>query len=775
LSALDTLLQRVRENPWLLDLIEKEATDPDPTTRRILPPPPTMPQDATRVAPRPSPQQPQRPQLPQASIGPAPESLLDKVFPAAGNALRRAQRAVRVPEAQPNPFAALGAITGVSEALRTGNPMEIVEGPSAAAINGIGRIGRNAAEVGFKASKASGGLLRQGAQELERVAELPIPHAAARTNAQRTPQVNFRQVTPEEFLPAIQSASQAQKGGKSAGSMLSVYSPEEYAGMRTFLSDDGLTGFAIKKDGDLVSVFNQGTPGAGASAVIAGVEQGAKKLDAFEPYLPAFYRQLGFEPTGTFPNWDLGEDPVTFMRYRGGDPADLRSRVGTFPDLKRPTPRFDEYRPDGLAGLSAGDVRQGIDVAAARAIRRAPVEPATMAQIEAPIPASGVFQKPKRIEVLDASGSPVLDADGNPKTRGMGKNHPLPKASVVAKRLQKADAAITHLEQRPIEVFRPVERGFFDRGAGVADPHYRVQLPGVGPIPNATGSPDPVLAELINHPKLLPLLKRQVNMGLPIGGLPFYNRSVVSASFDDMLSRPDLFEFDNLANQTPFDFKDWMGASGSGSIQTPLPREIHNASLLLYGRRHGLPLDDVREIFKQRFPDFQDPWTSIGHQQKFDEYLRTGTINPGGLSRPNASGSRKVPNYFRGEGPVIDTHESKAVLWPVGAERYTDGLTGAQYEQVGDLYERGAREMGLPVETFQAGRWFGGGPATGLDSPSGDLVQTMEDTLLWSMIMMGRGTSPRDKAKYWRDVSQGLDFVMPFYGSGSPLRGLLIP
>jgi len=72
-------------------------------------------------------------------------------------------------------------------------------------------------------------------------------------------QLGFREVSAAEFHPAIKRASKVVKSnGRTVGETVYVYSKGEYAKMRLFLREDGKTGFAIKPDGDLVSVFNVG-------------------------------------------------------------------------------------------------------------------------------------------------------------------------------------------------------------------------------------------------------------------------------------------------------------------------------------------------------------------------------------------------------------------------------------------------------------------------------------------------------------------------------------
>jgi len=101
--------------------------------------------------------------------------------------------------------------------------------------------------------------------------------------------VAFKESNPNEFKGAISET-------ENRGAFLGGYSEDDYKKMRTFLSTDGKTGFAIKDDGDLVSVFNNGgVKGAGKVAIKTAIKQGAKKLDCFDGFLPNFYSGFGFK------------------------------------------------------------------------------------------------------------------------------------------------------------------------------------------------------------------------------------------------------------------------------------------------------------------------------------------------------------------------------------------------------------------------------------------------------------------------------------------------
>lgn len=76
---------------------------------------------------------------------------------------------------------------------------------------------------------------------------------------------------------------------------LSDYTKEDYTQMKVALTSDGKTGYAIKPNGELISVHNKGEKGAGKGAVIDAIENGATKLDAYDGKLVKYYKQFGFE------------------------------------------------------------------------------------------------------------------------------------------------------------------------------------------------------------------------------------------------------------------------------------------------------------------------------------------------------------------------------------------------------------------------------------------------------------------------------------------------
>lgn len=141
--------------------------------------------------------------------------------------------------------------------------------------------------------------------------------------------------TPEESRRFFDAITKAKEDLGAVGEQVYVYTPEEYLDMKLFLSEDGLSGIAVKPDGDIVSVFNSATKqhdkGSRAHALIElALQNGGKKLDAFDTFLPKLYSKHGFKEVGRdawnedfappkwdkdyFRNWNNGEPDVVYMQ-----------------------------------------------------------------------------------------------------------------------------------------------------------------------------------------------------------------------------------------------------------------------------------------------------------------------------------------------------------------------------------------------------------------------------------------------------------------------------
>ena len=88
--------------------------------------------------------------------------------------------------------------------------------------------------------------------------------------------IEIVRATGQAFYDALASAK--QNGQNMDG--VDLYSAAEYDGMRCYLSADELSGYAIKSDRTLISVFST-VRGRGDELVSSAVKNGATKLDCF--------------------------------------------------------------------------------------------------------------------------------------------------------------------------------------------------------------------------------------------------------------------------------------------------------------------------------------------------------------------------------------------------------------------------------------------------------------------------------------------------------------
>lgn len=183
--------------------------------------------------------------------------------------------------------------------------------------------------------------------------------------AENDSQYTFHEIEgAEAFRAAIQSA----KEGNDYGAFVHAYEADEYKDMRTFITPNGEAGFAVKDDGDIVSVFRNpakadpNKKGVGIHILLLALQNGGKKLDCFDGFLPKLYAKVGMEPVAKLPfnreyapeGWNYerdGEPDVIFMKHNGDDfetvLRKMKNKEYTAPDMDK-VPKVDDY-DDGVA------------------------------------------------------------------------------------------------------------------------------------------------------------------------------------------------------------------------------------------------------------------------------------------------------------------------------------------------------------------------------------------------------------------------------------------
>lgn len=107
----------------------------------------------------------------------------------------------------------------------------------------------------------------------------------------------------------------------------SVELKDDYTDINLYLSQDGESGFGIKPNGDIVSVFSNNKAEGGRSAYMLemAISQGGRQLDCFDVYLVKIYEAHGFKPVAKM-KWDdeyipEGWNKENFKKYNNGEPA----------------------------------------------------------------------------------------------------------------------------------------------------------------------------------------------------------------------------------------------------------------------------------------------------------------------------------------------------------------------------------------------------------------------------------------------------------------------
>ncbi len=153
----------------------------------------------------------------------------------------------------------------------------------------------------------------------------PNPEVLSRYNTAglNIPVVN--QVDPKTSANSFSSDMASAMVDHPYGKQVTIQDPDNLLDAKLYRTEFG-GGFAIKPDGDIIGVFQgaNAPPKTSYAMIQLAVEQGGKKLDAFNTMLPRIYETLGFRPVSRV-KWDDTQAPdgwnkETFAEYNNGEP-----------------------------------------------------------------------------------------------------------------------------------------------------------------------------------------------------------------------------------------------------------------------------------------------------------------------------------------------------------------------------------------------------------------------------------------------------------------------
>ena len=175
--------------------------------------------------------------------------------------------------------------------------------------------------------------------------------------------MKFNQVDEIKFYNSINEA----KLKNNFGCYLSLYEKNDYKNFKNFLLDEGVAGFSVKPDGDLVSVFKnpelaKKEPDKYKNVIdkimMVALQNNATKMDCYGNFLASVYMNYGFIPVGKVKfnkeyckNWDTEKhgtpDVIALCRvYMSSDELIKRRSQNEFYDfyeINEKIPYFDNY------------------------------------------------------------------------------------------------------------------------------------------------------------------------------------------------------------------------------------------------------------------------------------------------------------------------------------------------------------------------------------------------------------------------------------------------
>lgn len=223
-----------------------------------------------------------------------------------------------------------------------------------------GSVGTNAlpprSYTGESSVDAADGKLIVGGRQFDGTRWTANSTVKNRLEAIKTTVVPLVEITGPEAAHYYHQQMAAAKASNPFGAAVELKSPDDLAGMRLVMTEDGLAGAAVTTEGDIVAVFKSDgskTKGVANNFVPLLIEMGGRRMDAFDTALPVIYGRLGMRVVAripwsdeqapedwskeTFKEYNDGEPDVIFMVF-DGDPSDVTASL---------TPKTTYKKDDG--------------------------------------------------------------------------------------------------------------------------------------------------------------------------------------------------------------------------------------------------------------------------------------------------------------------------------------------------------------------------------------------------------------------------------------------
>ncbi len=124
-----------------------------------------------------------------------------------------------------------------------------------------------------------------------------------------TTATSFFQVSAVAFRAALAGA---QDTSATVAGSTTPAADLDLSGAACYVADDLCSGYVVKANGELISVFSL-IKGRGNAIMADALRNGASHLDCFDGYLPTLYARFGFREVTREPNWTAGGPDVVYM------------------------------------------------------------------------------------------------------------------------------------------------------------------------------------------------------------------------------------------------------------------------------------------------------------------------------------------------------------------------------------------------------------------------------------------------------------------------------